>query len=224
MNQLFLLRLSGGVLTALLFISVCPPLSAQNLDSISEAQLRVQVANLMQDLDLLRHKVVRLSEDILTLRQKNARLQERLIQQEQRKFPTPREDLISRENLNEALGRVQQTWQQQIKTWQEEISQEQQKVANKVSQQIYALSQRFNQSLQALAETLEAEPQLAQEQEFAQDYPKQGMPYIVKSGDTLSEIAQKFNASVRDIQNANRISQPSRDLRVGQTIFIPQKR
>jgi LysM repeat protein len=57
---------------------------------------------------------------------------------------------------------------------------------------------------------------------FTDDYPKTGVPYTVQSGDTLASIAQKLNSSVRDIQNANKISDP-RALQVGKVIFVPQR-
>ena len=50
----------------------------------------------------------------------------------------------------------------------------------------------------------------------------QGVTYTVESGDTLASIAQRFNSTVRDIQNANKIANPKL-LQAGQTIFIPQK-
>ena len=62
-----------------------------------------------------------------------------------------------------------------------------------------------------------------QQQTFSKDYPKEGVSYTVRSGDTLSKVAQAHGSSVRDIQNANQISDP-RDLRSGQTIFIPQRK
>lgn len=58
---------------------------------------------------------------------------------------------------------------------------------------------------------------------FTDDYPKEGVPYTVQKGDTLSDIARKMNSTVKDIQNANRISDP-KTIKVGQTLFIPQGR
>ena len=58
---------------------------------------------------------------------------------------------------------------------------------------------------------------------FSNNFPKEGIEYQVQVGDTLSGIAKKFNSTVADIQNANKISDPSRDLRAGQKIFVPQK-
>ena len=56
---------------------------------------------------------------------------------------------------------------------------------------------------------------------FPNNYPKSGVSYEVQPGDTLSEIAVRFGSRVEHIQNANQINDPSKDLRVGDIIFIP---
>lgn len=56
---------------------------------------------------------------------------------------------------------------------------------------------------------------------FSDDYPKSGVSYEVQPGDTLSQIAVQFGSRVEYIQNANQINDPTRDLRVGDIIFIP---
>ncbi|HEX2100078.1 MAG TPA: LysM domain-containing protein, partial [Candidatus Synoicihabitans sp.] len=55
---------------------------------------------------------------------------------------------------------------------------------------------------------------------FSDDFPKEGITYTVQRGDTLSSIAAKFKASVKDIQNANRLSDAG-NIQVGQNLFIP---
>lgn len=57
---------------------------------------------------------------------------------------------------------------------------------------------------------------------FSDDYPEEGVSYTVQGGDTLSSIASRFDSRVRDIINANRLEDPDR-LRVGQTLFLPQR-
>jgi formylglycine-generating enzyme required for sulfatase activity/serine/threonine protein kinase len=57
---------------------------------------------------------------------------------------------------------------------------------------------------------------------FSDDFPKMGVSYTVQRGDSLSRIAHRFNASVDDIRNANRISDETK-IKVGQVLFIPQK-
>jgi LysM repeat protein len=57
---------------------------------------------------------------------------------------------------------------------------------------------------------------------LAIDYPKEGVSYKIKKGDTLSKIALEHKSKVIYIQAANKIQDPNKDLHVGQTIFIPQ--
>jgi LysM repeat protein len=66
-----------------------------------------------------------------------------------------------------------------------------------------------------------AQPKISTPVHFSEDYPKTGVTYTVRSGDTLSAIARAHGSTVKHIQNANKIVNPSRDLQVGQTIFIP---
>ncbi len=58
---------------------------------------------------------------------------------------------------------------------------------------------------------------------FSDDYPREGFAYTVQKGDTIASIARKQKSRSKDILNANRIAHPSK-IRVGQVIFIPQKR
>ena len=66
-----------------------------------------------------------------------------------------------------------------------------------------------------------SENQLDPKEVFPHNYPSSGVSYEVQPGDTLSHIAVKFGSSVESIQNANKINDPARDVRVGDIIFIP---
>lgn len=48
------------------------------------------------------------------------------------------------------------------------------------------------------------------------------LTYTIKFGDTLGEIARKYNTSVKEIQSINRISNPNR-IYVGHKIKIPKR-
>lgn len=55
---------------------------------------------------------------------------------------------------------------------------------------------------------------------FSENYPKEGVIYTVKPGDTLSKITQEHHSSVTDLQNANKIADPKM-LQAGQELFVP---
>lgn len=93
-----------------------------------------------------------------------------------------------------------------------------------VNKQIEALAKEFNKALEALAKAQLSTPQITTTVEFDDDYPQDGVPYEVQRGDTLSGIAKRFNSTIRDIQNANKIANPAKDLKVGDIIFIPQQK
>lgn len=56
--------------------------------------------------------------------------------------------------------------------------------------------------------------------QFSENYPKEGIIYTVKPGDTLSKIAQEQHSTVTDLQNANKIADPKM-LQAGQELFVP---
>ena len=102
-------------------------------------------------------------------------------------------------------------------------------IIEQVSRQIDELARETQRAMDSLARNVSSSgggaPSTApapSAPSFADDYPEEGMSYTVRQGDTLSSIASRHNARVRDIVNANRIEDPNR-LRVGQTLFIPQR-
>ncbi len=95
-------------------------------------------------------------------------------------------------------------------------------VALQLTQQMERLAKQTQSALDTLAKSSATTRGTPPPVTFTEDYPKQGTTYTVVAGDTLAGIAARHNSSVRDIQNANKIADPSR-LQVGQTLFIPQR-
>lgn len=86
-----------------------------------------------------------------------------------------------------------------------------------VNAQIEKLGKEVNTALESLAKTQTAR---AATTNFTDNYPKEGISYVVAKGDSLASIAKKTGAKQQDIINANKLSDPSR-IAAGQTLFIP---
>lgn len=97
-------------------------------------------------------------------------------------------------------------------------------VAKQLDSLLEKLEKQNQRTLQTLSKTTSSTTPHANtaKTNFSNDYPKNGVVYTVQKGDSLSLIAQKHGATIKDIQNANHIVNPT-DLQAGQTLFIPQK-
>lgn len=83
---------------------------------------------------------------------------------------------------------------------------------------IKELARQTNAAIDSVARGVAARPTI--QTTFSDDFPREGVTYTIQRGDTLSSIASRFGASVKDIINANKISDPTR-IQVGQALFIP---
>ena len=92
-----------------------------------------------------------------------------------------------------------------------------------VKKDLEAMAAQTNANIQKLAAAIGTRPQADLPANFSDDYPKTGVTYTVQSGDSISRIARKMNSRIKWIQDANKIADPTRGLRVGDEIFVPQK-
>lgn len=162
-----------------------------------------QVAGLVQDMDLLTRQVNQMRTEVDALRKENDELRRLVgqagsVQTQATALASLRRDVDAQ---NEATKR---------------------QILTEVSKQIDNLANQMQAAFDKLAGAARTQPNTPSRVNFSNDYSKDGVVYTVKSGDTLSQIARQFNANVRDIQNANKIVDPSRDIRPGQPIFIPK--
>lgn len=175
---------------------------------------RIEWANLKQDIEVLRQEIGKLRIEGEDLRRENSNLEGRINELEKSKNLLL-ENYVSFNTLNERLEKFERNLQKET----EEIRLQQ---ISEVSRQIVKLAAQTEEALNLLAQSIENKSYFKKEFKFSDKYPKQGLAYTVQAGDTLSQIANKFDATVQDIQNANKISDPTR-LMAGETIFIPQK-
>lgn len=164
--------------------------------------LAFELASLREDVRLLTQRVGELTLTVEQLNRENSSLQAKASQ-----------SYVTVEQLNKAVADLNRSTQSAL-------ADSRRDVLAQVARQIEALGRQTNSALDALAKNQATRP--AVQTNFTEDFPKQGVNYTVQSGDTLSGIAQKHNARVQDITNANKITDPTR-IRVGQTLFIPQR-
>ena len=203
-----MIRQSYAVFVALAigFFSVNVSLFAQSDD------LRIAVANMRQDISWLNQRVQTLYLEIETLQRENERLREKVA------------TLSANNDVQAQINALTDSFESLRRDYREADEAQKKEVIAEVSRQIAALGRDMQTALDTMAKASSRTPSVVEappEVHFSDDYPKTGKPYVVRKGDTLSGIARDHGSTVKYIQNANKIVDPARDLRVGATIFIP---
>jgi LysM repeat protein len=173
--------------------------------------LRVAVANLSQDVNLLSQSLKTMRMEMEELHRENARLSAQVAA-----ASSNRDTEAQITNLSSAIETLRREYRSADDA-------QKQQILSEVNRQVSALAKETQAAINSIAKSVDGQPQIADATpiHFSQDYPKTGKPYVVRSGDTLSKIARDHDSTIKDIQNANKIVNPSRDLQVGETIFIP---
>ena len=186
--------------------------------SIARAQsLNIEVANMRQELDLLRQRLGELQLSVESLQRELADTRAAAAAADKQNYATVNQ-------LNNAIADLNRL----IK---DTSSASKTDILRTVSAQMDTLVKQTNDALADMAKNINtagrrtpaartppAPP--ATPPVFSDDYPKDGISYTVVPGDSLSRIAQKTGAKVEDIRNANKIAN-ERALRPGQILFIP---
>ncbi|MFH1498947.1 MAG: LysM peptidoglycan-binding domain-containing protein [Verrucomicrobiota bacterium] len=180
---------------ALLAVLTAAPLAAQSSN--------VDLANLRQDVALLVQRMGDLAIRVETLERENAALR--------KQTAAAGASAATIAQLNDAVADLN-------KTIRAATAESQRETLQKVAVQMEALARQTNAAVQSVANSRSAAA--VTPPSFNDNYPKEGITYTIERGDTLSSIAQKLGANLRDIINANKITDPTK-IQVGQTLFIP---
>jgi len=169
------------------------------------------VADLQQDMALLKREVGQLRLEVEQVSRQNEELARRL-----------------KAVQNSSLG--SDTVRAQVSSVRSEVSSQndalKREIIAQVKKDMENMAAQTNAAIDKLAKAIDSRPQAAMPASpasFGDDYPKVGITYVVKSGDTLGKIARENKSKVKWIQDANKISDPARGLLVGDKIFIPQQ-
>lgn len=196
-------RLFHGSLLLFLVLGILPHLS-----SAQSTSLNVRLADLSSDLNRLDQIVRSLRLEVEALRRENRQMRDWVEEQLSGSVDRP----VSEERMNTVLREYERRIQAANRVSRESL-------VNEVSREIETLAEQTQKAINALAKSVEGQPQLEQVIVFSDDYPGSGTSYTVKSGDSLGKIARTLGSKVDWIRNANRLS--SDIIYPGQELFIP---
>lgn len=196
---------------ASVFLSFLVLLPALASGQSASSDLRKQVADLVQDVNILRSSVGSLRIEIEALNRENAQL---------------RAQVASLGSANAGQQSLLRQVDARIASLKAELLREdaetKKDIVASVTAQVDSLAEQMSESLKKIAGAAAPRASDTPPPSFSEDYPKDGIMYLVQPGDTLSEIAVSQGSRVQWIRDANKIVNASRDLRAGETIFVPQ--
>jgi len=188
--------------TAFLSLAVLVAIPAPALLAQSAA---VEFANMREDVRLLTQRLGELQLRVEQLERENGDLKA--------KSAGAAQSYATLAQLNEAIADLNRA----IKAGNAATKAE---TLQQVAVQMEKLAARTNAALDSIAKGGGPRGGPAAAATFSDDFPKEGIPHVVQTGDSLSSIARKYGAKTQDIINANKISDASK-IQVGQTLFIP---
>ena len=174
----------------------------------SASAQNVAIADLQQDMDLLKREVGQLRLEVEQARRENQELANKI------------RSLQGASVGNEVVRAQMASVRSEVGAQNESLKRE---IIAQVKKDMEAMAAQTNAAMEKLAKAIGSRPQASMPVAFGSDYPQSGITYVVQSGDTLAKIARKNNSKIKWIQDANKIADPSRGLRIGDKIFIPQE-
>lgn len=185
--------------------------AGQGLAQAQTINLAYQVANMAEDMRILDEAIRSMRVELESMRRENGQLRVQVSEYETR-VGSSMDQLATIGQVNAAVSKAVAGLEMRDEKMKNEI-------ILKVNQEITDFANSVKKSIGGLP-AASAKPDLNLRTSFPKNFPDNGTPYIVRTGDNLSSIAKKFGSTVDWIQNANEIASP-RHLQAGRKLFIP---
>ena len=185
--------------------------AGQGLAQAQTINLAYQVANMAEDMRILDEAIRSMRVELESMRRENGQLRVQVSEYETR-VGSSMDQLATIGQVNAAVSKADAGLEMRDEKMKNEI-------ILKVNQEITDFANSVKKSIGGLP-AASAKPDLNLRTSFPKNFPDNGTPYIVRTGDNLSSIAKKFGSTVDWIQNANEIASP-RHLQAGRKLFIP---
>jgi len=197
---------------ALALVLALPLLPANTLHA---QNIVVDVANMRQELELLRQRVGKLELDVESLQRENTELRNTAETTAKRNYVTVDKLNQAIADLNRAIKDAKADTLARVKTEMDNLTKQSNAALADMAAKVNAATQRA-----ATTTTTTGGKAAGAAPVFSENYPKEGITYTVVAGDSIDKIARKTGAKSQDIRNANKIAN-ERSLMPGQVLFIP---
>ena len=157
--------------------------------------LGVRVANLEQDIRILSQTVGSLRLELEAMSRENARLRS-----------TVGEEIQKSANQYVTLSQLNSRLSSLVAELEASLATNQRATLAEVGKQIDDLAAQTQKALVAMSRSVAAAPELSTTTRFNNNFPKAGISYTVKTGDSLGKIARGNASRIEWIQNANKIA------------------
>ncbi len=173
--------------------------------------VQARITGLEQDVQELRRELGALRIEMEGLVRENQALRQTLRSQ----LSNAQDQYVTTNQLNAAL--------RELRTQMETANNRQREaIISNVSGQVEKLAEQTQNAISALARSIEGRPRAPQQQvTFSDNYPKTGINYTVRPGDSLGRIAREQNSRVQWIRDANRLANDL--IYPDQELFVPQQ-
>jgi LysM repeat protein len=185
-----------------------------NAATLHAQNIAVDVANMRQELDLLRQRIGQLELNVESVQRENNDLRNGAAATAKQNYATVDQLNKSIADLNRAIKDSKADTLARVKTEMDSLTKQSNAALADMAAKVNAATQRTTTTTKTAGATTTAPPV------FSDNYPEKGITYTIVSGDSIATIARKTGARQQDIINANKIANP-KSLMIGQVLFIP---